>query len=207
MGEEPVRLSRSLIRLRLPSARNPISPGSCDGRHAAEAPGARSKARRGRVVNPHPPYPRTPPAPARRHAHARRGRRGQVVRLHHLRCVRPRSLACTPADRGASQAAAYARSCTQRCAYADRSRQTAGLCLAARLSEDPNTSVLVLEAGEANLNDAAICTFASPLECLTLNDLGPVRPASYGSHFGQIAYDWVSPLSCLLCAVFFALIV
>ena len=29
--------------------------------------------------------------------------------------------------------------------------QTAGLTLAARLSEDPNVSVLVLEAGEANI--------------------------------------------------------
>ena len=42
--------------------------------------------------------------------------------------------------------------------------QTAGLCLAARLSEDPAISVLVLEAGEANLNDAAIREhpFSSP---------------------------------------------
>jgi hypothetical protein len=78
-------------------------------------------------------------------------------------------LACEhPTHRDASQAVAYVRLCTQRCTYADRSRQTAGLCLAARLSEDPNTSVLVLEAGEANLNDAAIRTSASPLECLTL---------------------------------------
>jgi choline dehydrogenase-like flavoprotein len=52
--------------------------------------------------------------------------------------------------------------------------QTAGLCLASRLSEDSNTAVLVLEAGRANLNDAAI-----------------LRPASYGSHFGDAAYDWV----------------
>jgi hypothetical protein len=105
-------------------------------------------------------------------------------------------LACVhPTHRDASQAVAYVRSCTQRCAYANRARQTAGLCLAARLSEDPNTSVLVLEAGEANLNDAAIRTSASLLKCLMLNHVRPVRPASYGSHFGQQAYDWVSTLS------------
>jgi choline dehydrogenase-like flavoprotein len=52
--------------------------------------------------------------------------------------------------------------------------QTAGLCLAARLSEDPAKSVLVVEAGEANLNDPAI-----------------LRPASYGSHYDNNAYDWV----------------
>lgn len=50
---------------------------------------------------------------------------------------------------------------------------TAGLCLAARLSEDANTTVLVIEAGEANLNDPVI-----------------LRPASYGAHFGNPAYEW-----------------
>ncbi|KAH9850810.1 GMC oxidoreductase [Lenzites betulinus] len=50
---------------------------------------------------------------------------------------------------------------------------TAGLTLAARLSEDPKNSVLVLEAGEANLNDMAL-----------------LRPASYGSHFGRPEYSW-----------------
>lgn len=36
--------------------------------------------------------------------------------------------------------------------------QTAGLTLAARLTEDPDVNVLVLEAGQANINDPAICT-------------------------------------------------
>ncbi|KAJ3534995.1 hypothetical protein NM688_g7044 [Phlebia brevispora] len=51
--------------------------------------------------------------------------------------------------------------------------QTAGLTLAARLSEDASASVLVLEAGEGNLNDPAL-----------------LRPASYGSHYGNKRYDW-----------------
>ncbi|KAI0751029.1 alcohol oxidase [Daedaleopsis nitida] len=50
---------------------------------------------------------------------------------------------------------------------------TTGLTLAARLTEDPDTTVLVLEAGNANLDDMAI-----------------LRPASYGSHFGNAAYSW-----------------
>ncbi|EIW61651.1 GMC oxidoreductase [Trametes versicolor FP-101664 SS1] len=50
---------------------------------------------------------------------------------------------------------------------------TAGLTLAARLSEDPQNSVLVLEAGEANIGDMAL-----------------LRPASYGSHFGRQEYSW-----------------
>ncbi|KAH7915955.1 hypothetical protein BJ138DRAFT_1169640 [Hygrophoropsis aurantiaca] len=50
---------------------------------------------------------------------------------------------------------------------------TAGLCLASRLSEDPKTSVLVLEAGQANLDDPAI-----------------LIPAQYAAHLGQKAYDW-----------------
>ncbi|KAJ7597992.1 GMC oxidoreductase [Mycena floridula] len=50
---------------------------------------------------------------------------------------------------------------------------TAGLTLAARLAEDENISVLVLEAGNANENDPAIC-----------------RPAQFGSQFGKDAYSW-----------------
>ncbi|KAI1787645.1 GMC oxidoreductase [Ganoderma leucocontextum] len=50
---------------------------------------------------------------------------------------------------------------------------TAGLVLAARLSEDPDKSVLVLEAGGVHLGDPMI-------------DL----PASYGTFFKNKEYDW-----------------
>ncbi|KAJ8508967.1 hypothetical protein ONZ45_g8799 [Pleurotus djamor] len=50
---------------------------------------------------------------------------------------------------------------------------TAGLVVAARLSEDPTVTVLVIEAGPANLNDEMIRI-----------------PAQYGAHFGKPSYDW-----------------
>ncbi|KAI0072978.1 GMC oxidoreductase [Panus rudis PR-1116 ss-1] len=50
---------------------------------------------------------------------------------------------------------------------------TAGLVVAARLSEDPNVSVLVLEAGQANLNDPVL-----------------LHPDSHGNHFGNDQYSW-----------------
>lgn len=36
------------------------------------------------------------------------------------------------------------------------------MALAARLSEDNDKTVCVLEAGGANLNDVALCTFSGP---------------------------------------------
>ncbi|KAF9439726.1 GMC oxidoreductase, partial [Macrolepiota fuliginosa MF-IS2] len=50
---------------------------------------------------------------------------------------------------------------------------TAGLVLAARLTEDAAISVLVLEAGEENLNDPMI-----------------VLSGQNGAHFGKPEYDW-----------------
>ncbi|KAI0337923.1 alcohol oxidase [Trametopsis cervina] len=50
---------------------------------------------------------------------------------------------------------------------------TAGLVLAARLSEDPNVSVVVLEGGDANLDDASI-----------------LRTGVYGENLGNANYDW-----------------
>ncbi|KAJ7777208.1 alcohol oxidase [Mycena metata] len=50
---------------------------------------------------------------------------------------------------------------------------TSGLTVAARLSEDPSISVLVIEAGQANLNDPEILT-----------------PGGFGKRFGNVQYDW-----------------
>lgn len=50
---------------------------------------------------------------------------------------------------------------------------TAGLVVAARLSEDPNINVGVLEAGPARLNDPAILT-----------------PALFRTLLGNKDYDW-----------------
>ncbi|KAF9475232.1 alcohol oxidase [Pholiota conissans] len=50
---------------------------------------------------------------------------------------------------------------------------TAGIALASRLSEDDDTSVLVLEAGPANLNDPLLLT-----------------PGIIGVHFNNPQYDW-----------------
>ena len=51
---------------------------------------------------------------------------------------------------------------------------TAGLAVAARLSENPNITVGVLEAGAARLNDPSILT-----------------PAAYPTLVGREDYDWL----------------
>ncbi|KAF8804963.1 alcohol oxidase [Phlegmacium glaucopus] len=53
---------------------------------------------------------------------------------------------------------------------------TAGLCLAARLTEDPNISVLVLEAGQSHLADPTINI-----------------PGHLGYHINKPEYDWAFP--------------
>ncbi|KAJ7024174.1 GMC oxidoreductase [Mycena alexandri] len=53
---------------------------------------------------------------------------------------------------------------------------TAGLALASRLSEDPSVTVVVLEAGEANLGDPNILV-----------------PAQFGKTFTNPKYDWAFP--------------
>ena len=50
---------------------------------------------------------------------------------------------------------------------------TAGLCIAARLTEDPNITVGVLEAGEDRMNDPAVST-----------------PGLYPTMIGRKNYDW-----------------
>ncbi|RDB23961.1 Versicolorin B synthase [Hypsizygus marmoreus] len=52
---------------------------------------------------------------------------------------------------------------------------TAGLTLAARLSEDPSVTVVVLEAGENTIGDPAIAV-----------------PAQFGATLGNPKYDWAS---------------
>ena len=51
---------------------------------------------------------------------------------------------------------------------------TAGLAVAGRLSEDPNSIVGVIEAGAARLNDASILT-----------------PAAFPTFVGNKDYDWL----------------
>lgn len=69
--------------------------------------------------------------------------------------------------------------------------KTAGLTLAARLSENSKTLVLVLEAGDANLDDPNICEYyISLILAVSLSSLFAVRPASYGNHFGNPSYCW-----------------
>jgi choline dehydrogenase-like flavoprotein len=69
---------------------------------------------------------------------------------------------------------------------------TAGLVLAARLSEDPNVSVCVLEDGDANLDDASIRTASSSFTACEppLTHLCIVHTGVFASNFLKTNYDW-----------------
>ena len=66
---------------------------------------------------------------------------------------------------------------------------TAGLTIAARLTEDPNVSVGVIEAGQNRLADPNIlvpgCKLAAPLPSLTL-----ILVVAFNA-IGHIDYDWI----------------
>ena len=66
---------------------------------------------------------------------------------------------------------------------------TAGLCVAARLTEDPNVTVAVLEAGENRIEDKAVST---PSLYPTMVRLRPVTLArGFDKHqIGRPEYDW-----------------
>ena len=67
----------------------------------------------------------------------------------------------------------------------------AGLTVAARLSEEADKTVCILEAGGDNLDDQMICGF--PRISLGLGaglNIPVVRPGGYGTHLGNKLYDW-----------------
>ena len=67
---------------------------------------------------------------------------------------------------------------------------TAGLVIAARLSEDRNKSVLVVEAGGAHFDDPMVGEY-SPTHPIQSGLIAfPDLPASYAKFFGHKEYDW-----------------